>query len=78
MLVVCNFSPMQIDGYTVGVPLPGDYRRVFSTYDSLPNGGGPDEAGAPVLEATREECDGRECRLTYDLRPYESLIGELP
>ncbi len=78
VLVVCNFSPMQIDGYTVGVPLPGGYRRVFSTYDSLPNGGGPDEAGAPVLEATREECDGREYRLTYDLRPYESLIVELP
>ena len=78
VLVVCNFSPMQIDGYTVGVPLPGSYRRVFSTYDSLPNGGGPDEAGAPVLEATREECDGREYRLTYDLRPYESLIVELP
>jgi len=78
VLVVCNFSPMQIDGYTVGVPLPGDYRRVFSTYDSLPNGGGPDEAGAPVLEAAHEECDGREYRLTYDLRPYESLIVELP
>ena len=66
------------DGYTVGVPLPGEYRRVFSTYDSLPDGGGPDEMGAPVLEATREECDGREYRLTYDLRPYESLIVELP
>ena len=78
VLVVCNFSPMRIDGYTVGVPLPGDYRRVFSTYDSLPNGGGPDEAGAPVLEAAHEECDGREYRLTYDLRPYESLIVELP
>ena len=78
VLVVCNFSPMQIDGYTVGVPLPGCYRRVFSTYDSLPNGGGPDETGAPVLEATCDECDGREYRLTYDLRPYESLIIELP
>ncbi len=78
VLVICNFSPMQINGYTVGVPLPGGYRRVFSTYDSLPHGGGPDEAGVPVLEATHEECDGREYRLTYDLRPYESLIVELP
>lgn len=78
VLVVCNFSPMAIDGYTVGVPLPGTYRRVFSTYDSLPNGGGPDETGAPELEATREECDGREYRLTYNLRPYEALIVELP
>ena len=78
VLVVCNFSPMRIDGYTVGVPLPGSYRRVFSTYDSLPDGGGPDEMGAPALQATREECDGREYRLTYDLRPYESLIVELP
>ncbi|MBE6473324.1 MAG: 1,4-alpha-glucan branching protein GlgB [Coriobacteriaceae bacterium] len=78
VLVVCNFSPMRIDGYTVGVPLPGSYKRVFSTYDSLPDGGGPDEMGAPEMQAEHEECDGREYRLTYDLRPYESLIVELP
>ena len=79
VLVICNFSPMQIDGYACGVPMEGEYRRVFSTYDSLPGCGGPDEVGgAPVLQATHEECDGREWRLTYDLRPYESLIVELP
>ena len=54
------------------------HRRYASRTVIHANGGGPDEAGAPVLEATREECDGREYRLTYDLRPYESLIVELP
>ncbi len=79
VLVVCNFSPMSYGDYAVGVPLPGKYERVFSTYDSLPGGGGPDEiGGVPVLEAERSECDGREYRLSYGLRPNESIILTFP
>ena len=79
VLVICNFSPMQINDYACGVPLAGEYRRVFSTFDALPGCGGPDEIGEiPVLEATPEECDGRPYRVTYDLRPYESVIIEIP
>ena len=52
---------------------------MFSTYDSLPGGGGPGEVGGvPEFAATKEDCDGRPWRLTYDLRPYESIIVEIP
>ncbi|HAM14374.1 MAG TPA: 1,4-alpha-glucan branching enzyme [Eggerthellaceae bacterium] len=79
LLVICNFSPMRIDGYACGAPLPGAYRRVFSTYDTLPGGGGPEEIGGPIdLVAVQDECDGREYRVTFDLRPYESLVLQLP
>ncbi|MBQ9059334.1 MAG: 1,4-alpha-glucan branching protein GlgB [Atopobiaceae bacterium] len=79
VLVVCNFSPMHIGDYACGVPMEGLYRRVFSTYDSLPGGGGPAEiGGAPLLEAVPEECDGRPWRLNYGLRPYEAIIVEFP
>ncbi|MBP5754335.1 MAG: hypothetical protein J6W93_00660, partial [Clostridia bacterium] len=55
------------------------YKRVFSTYDTLPGGGGPAENGdIPPLEAAAGECDGYPYRLTYGLRPYESVIFELP
>ena len=80
LLVVCNFSPMQYNGYTVGAPIPGSYRRVFSSFDSTPGCGGPQERGGeyPVLLSDNRECDGYPCTLTYDLRPYESIILEVP
>ncbi len=79
VLVVCNFSPSSYAGYTVGVPKPGYYRRVFSTYDSLPGAGNPAEIGGiPPMTAENHDCDGYPCMLTYDLRPFESIIIELP
>lgn len=79
VLVVCSFSPVQHNGYRCGVPLPGLYKRVFSTYDSLPGSGGPGEFGdIPPLTALNETCDGREHCISYDLRPFESIIVELP
>ena len=79
VLVVCSFSPLQYNGYRCGVPEAGLYKRVFSTYDSLPGAGGPGERGdIPPLTARRGECDGREYSISYDLRPFESIIIELP
>ena len=79
LLVVCSFSPMQYNGYRCGVPLEGYYKRIFSTYDSLPGSGGPGEvADIPPLCTLHEECDGREYCVSYDLRPFESAIFEFP
>ena len=79
VLVVCNFSPMQYSGYTCGVPLGGTCRRVFSTYDSLPGGGGPacPEEG-PELFPYEGECDRYPYHIAYDLRPFEAIIVKLP
>jgi len=79
VLVVCNFSPMQYNGYSCGVPIEGMYRRIFSTYDSLPGGGSPQEVGdLPPIVATDGMCDGYGHRITYDLRPYEAIVLEFP
>ena len=79
LTVVCNFSPVGYDVYSFGVPYGGYYGRVFSTYDTLPGGGGPAENGdIPPIRAAEEECDGYPFRLTYGLRPYESVIFALP
>ena len=53
--------------------------RCGSSRAALPGGGGPAENGdIPPLEAAAGECDGYPYRLTYGLRPYESVIFELP
>ena len=79
VLVICNFSPVHVGDYSCGVPVSGEYKRVFSTFDSLPGQGGPEEIGVyPALKASPEECDGYEYRVTYSLRPYESIILEFP
>ncbi len=79
VLVICNFSPTAHGSYACGVPLPGLYKRLFSTYDSLPGGGGAWEVGdVPPITAKKELCDGYEYRLEYGLRPFESLVIELP
>lgn len=79
VLVILNFSPSRYDGYTCGIPFGGTYRRVFSTYDSLPGGGNPDELGqVPELPVYEGECDGYKWHLCYDLRPFEAIIVELP
>ena len=57
----------------------GLYKRVFSAYDSLPGQGNPAEIGGiPPLTADWKECDGYSHRLTYSLRPFESVIFEFP
>ena len=79
VVVVCNFSAMEHHDYACGVPLEGDYKRIFSTYDALPGQGGPgDIEEGPVIVATNEECDGRDWRITYSLRPYECIVLEVP
>ena len=79
VLVVLNFSPVSYHDYSAGVPFGGLYKRVFSTYDSLPGQGNPAEIGGiPPLTADWKECDGYSHRLTYSLRPFESVIFEFP
>ena len=79
VLVICNFSPWRHDGYACGVPKNGAYTRIFSTYDTVPGGGGPDELGGyPVMHSENAWCDGRPFRLSYGLRPFETVIIKLP
>ena len=72
ILVICNFSPWFHHGYACGVPMGGEYTRLFSTYDHLEGG------GQPKLYAEHGHCDGRPFRLNYGLRPYECIIVKMP
>ena len=79
VLVVCNFSPWYHNDFACGVPMGGEYTRLFSTYDNIPGAGGPDELGGnPKLAAENVWCDSRPFRLRYGLRPFEVIIVKLP
>ena len=78
ILVIVNFSPVNYSGYTCGTPVEGMYRRIFSTYDSLPGGGGPDEMDVPPVTSSKHDCDGCLNMITYDLRPFETIYLEFP
>lgn len=78
-LVVCNFAPVPYKGFLVGTPVQGSYRRVFSTYDEMPGEGGPKELGCvPVLFTQPQPCNDLPQSISYDLRPYESIILAFP
>ncbi len=69
LVFVCNFAPVTRDPIEIGVPVSGEYKRIFTTY-------GEDE---PLeIEAVKNECDGRPYRLVFKLRPFESMIFEVP
>lgn len=64
---VCSYTPVDRPDYAMGVPEKGKYRRIFSTYP---------ESEETVFEAEEVLCDGRNFRIPFDLRPYESAIFE--
>jgi len=72
-LVILNTTPVQYNGYSCGVPKEGYLKRIFSTYDTTPDTGATSEE-APPLTAVKDQCDGFDYRLTYDLRPNEAVI----
>ena len=79
LLCVMNMTPMYLNDYSFGAPAAGSYRRIFSTYDSLPDGDADDSSVVPPLEAVKgRECDGYENTLFYNLRPFESVVFEIP
>ena len=79
LLVICNFSPVSYPEYSCGTPVEGMYKRIFSTYDSLPGGGSAEEIGdIPPVITRAEECDGHHNSLHYGLRPFESVMFSFP
>ena len=81
-LFICNFTPMERPDYCVGVPQPGYYREMLSSFslttedDTFESAEEKNSriATARRFKAIKKECDGRPYRLNIPLRPYESLI----
>ena len=77
--MICNFSPVAYGNYLCGVPEEGLYKRIFSTYDSLPGGGSPGEIGdIPPIVSIEKDIDSHPYALPYGLRPFEAVVFEFP
>ena len=72
LVTVCNFSPVDRTGYTIGVPTAGTYTCLFSTDDPAFGGLGRGDAG-PV-KSQYIECHGREQAITLSLPPMSAAI----
>jgi len=75
VLAVISFSPMEYPDYRVGVPMGGSCTRIFSSYNASPADG--IETPAHV-KTEKHPCDGYSHRIFLHLRPFESVILELP
>ena len=72
LVIVCNFSPVDRTGYTVGVPIPGVYTCIFNS-DELDFGGKGGGDHEPV-RSHYVESQGREQSITISLPPMSAVI----
>ena len=72
LVIVCNFSPVDRTGYTVGVPIPGVYTCIFNS-DELDFGGKGGGDHEPV-RSRYVESQGREQSITISLPPMSAVI----
>ena len=70
LVIVCNFSPVDRTGYTVGVPIPGVYPCIFNS-DELDFGGKGGGDHEPV-RSRYVESQGREQSITISLPPMSA------
>lgn len=72
LLVVCNFSPIRLGGYRLGVPLRGDWKCVFNADDPAYGGEGHGDHGE--MSTQDESCHGFDQSLVIDLPPMSGVI----
>ena len=75
MIFVFNFTPVPRDGYYIGVPRSGGYRKIFDSDDSRFGGGGYNEQDQVSSEAI--ECHDRPYRIALNLPPLGALVLQL-
>ena len=72
LVVVCNFSPVDRTGYTVGVPVPGTYTCIFSSDD--PAFGGEGQGDVQPVKSRYVESQGKEQSITLRLPAMSAAI----
>jgi 1,4-alpha-glucan branching enzyme len=72
IICVFNFTPVARDGYLIGVPHAGTYRRLLDSEAAEYGGSGHNRQGELVAEA--QPWAGRRARLALDLPPFGALL----
>ena len=72
LLFVCNFTPMERKDYRVGVPVKRQYKLIFNSDEERFGGSGAERP--QIYKAEKQEWDGREYSIGYELPPYGVAI----
>ncbi len=72
MLFVLNMTPVERKDYCVGVPRKKTYRLLLNSAEKRFGGNG--QTVPETIQATKQPCDGRPCRICFDLPAYGALI----
>lgn len=73
LVFVCNFTPVEREEYVIGVPNPGEYKRVLSSVDV----DGVEKVSYKTEEAD-PQCDYFDYKMSVKLRPFETIILATP
>lgn len=78
LLAVISFAPAEYADYSIGIPVQGNHKLVFSTYDSPAQQNDLLYTGASrCLSAIKQPCGDYPFTLQYHLRPFEAIIIEV-
>ena len=72
LLFVCNFTPVDRDGFVVGVPCPGKYTEILNS--DAEEFGGKGRVNAKPVKAENEPWNGREQSITMHLPPLSVVV----
>ena len=72
LLVVCNFTPVEYEGYSVGVPYKGRYKEIFTTEDE--KYGGLGSTNPRLKNARPGSIDGREFYINVTVAPMSVSV----
>ena len=72
LVIACNFTPVALSGYRLGVPVAGSYRERLNTDSAYYGGSNFGNAGG--LTAHPGPCMGRPAHLDLNLPPLAAVV----
>ncbi len=73
LIFICNFTPVEREGYMLGAPVKGKYERVLSSVDI----DGVEKVSYESVPA-EPQCNYFDYYMTVKLRPFETIILRTP
>ncbi len=72
LLFICNFTPVQHDGFRTGVPCAGKYTKILSSDEE--RFGGKSVKNSKTVQAQDVECEKRKYSIQVNLPPLSVMI----
>ena len=77
LLFVINLTPLAREGFRVGVPCAGTYKKLFDTSEARYGSTHPSHP-AKSIRSEKGLCDWRDYSIGFDLPPYGAVVYQVP